>query len=421
VKAISFNFMSYQDFPSDFTETEESVWVDFDSRLVDPVRMHELYNLYLDQFEYAEQAGLDAVCVNEHHASGYGTMPSPNLMAAALARRTSEAAVMTLGTSLALYNPPVRVAEEYAMLDVLTGGRVIAGFPVGTPMDGPFAYSVNPSELRARYLEAHDLILKAWATDGPFSWNGRFHQMRYVNVVPKPVQRPRPPIWVPGGGSLETWDFCGLHDYVYCYLTYFGLVSGAEMVKAYWARMKDLGKDPNPYRLTLTQFVAVADSRKEAIDLYREPANYFFRDCLHVSPRFMNPPGYMSEASLRFAFQKQAERSKVETSSLVGYGSHSFEDMVDNGWVMVGSPTEVAEQLAEQCRTSNIGNVIVVTSYGRMSRELAQYNMDLFAHKVLPELRGLHSEWEHEWWPKPLSERVGAAPLAAGAQNGRRP
>ena len=90
--------------------------------------------------------------MNEHHGNGYGLMPSPNLMAAALARRTRDAMLLVLGNSLALYNPPQRVAEEFAMLDCISGGRVIAGFPVGTPMDTCYVYGTNSSELRGPLL-----------------------------------------------------------------------------------------------------------------------------------------------------------------------------------------------------------------------------------------------------------------------------
>jgi len=92
---------------------------------------HQLYHEFLDEMEYAEQVGFDGICCNEHHNNAYGLMPSPNLIAAALTRRTSRAALIVLGNSLALYNPPIRVAEEFAMLDVMSGGRLVAGFPVG--------------------------------------------------------------------------------------------------------------------------------------------------------------------------------------------------------------------------------------------------------------------------------------------------
>src|SRR5438067_798887 len=127
-------------------------------------------------------------------------VPSPNLMAAALARRSTEAMLLVLGNSIALYNPPVRVAEEFAMLDVMSGGRLIAGFPVGTSMDTNYCYGVNPATLRERYREAHDLIIKAWATREPFPWNGKYTKLRYVNLWPRPIQQPHPPIWIPGLG-----------------------------------------------------------------------------------------------------------------------------------------------------------------------------------------------------------------------------
>src|SRR5687768_13971834 len=151
--------MPYPDLPEDFRQRASSVWVDIPSDLLDAGVVADSYNLYLDQLEAADAAGFDGICVNEHHQNGYGLMPSPNLMAAALARRTSRAAIVVMGNSLALYNPPVRVAEELAMLDCLCDGRLVAGFPVGTPMDTAYCYGQNPATLRRKYHEAHDLII----------------------------------------------------------------------------------------------------------------------------------------------------------------------------------------------------------------------------------------------------------------------
>src|SRR5207245_6801532 len=139
MKFHSFHLMPYPDLPDDFAEKYRSVWVDVPSHLFDPERGHEAYNEYLDELEYAAAMGFDGICVNEHHQNAYGLMPSPNLMAAAMARRTNKAKIVVMGNSVALYNPPTRVAEEFAMLDVMPGGRLVAGFPVGTPMDTCFA------------------------------------------------------------------------------------------------------------------------------------------------------------------------------------------------------------------------------------------------------------------------------------------
>jgi len=153
VKFHWFNLMPYPYLPEDFRKEHRSVWVDVDSRLYDPVKGHQIYNDYLDLLEFAAELGFDGVGVNEHHANAYGLMPSPAIMAATLARRTKDVSIVLLGQSIALYNPPTRVAEEMAMLDVISGGRLIAGFPVGTSMDTNYAFGSNPATLRERYAE----------------------------------------------------------------------------------------------------------------------------------------------------------------------------------------------------------------------------------------------------------------------------
>ena len=163
MRFLWFHLMPYKDLPENFKSENNSIWVDVDPKLMSPTKVHEYYNEFMDELEFADQCGFDAICVNEHHGNAYGLMPSPNLIASSLARRTSNAAICVMGASLALYNPPTRVAEEFAMIDCISGGRLIAGFPVGTPMDTCYVYGNNPSTLRQRYLEAHDLVMKAWA------------------------------------------------------------------------------------------------------------------------------------------------------------------------------------------------------------------------------------------------------------------
>ena len=221
-----FNLMPWPHLPEDFRETNRSVWVDVDSRLYDPVEGHRVYNEYLDQLEFAADLGFDGIGVNEHHQNAYGMMPSPQIMAASLTRRTKDVTLLLLGQSIALYNPPTRVAEEMAMLDVMSGGRLVAGFPVGTSMDDNFCFGSNPATLRDKYRENHDLIRRAWEDPDVFSWNGEYNKIRYVNLWPRPIQKPHPPIWIPGGGSVETWDFCGEMGYNYSYLSFNGYVRG---------------------------------------------------------------------------------------------------------------------------------------------------------------------------------------------------
>jgi alkanesulfonate monooxygenase SsuD/methylene tetrahydromethanopterin reductase-like flavin-dependent oxidoreductase (luciferase family) len=408
MKLMWFHLMPYTELPDDFREKHDSVWVDIDSRLFDPVRGHALYNEFMDELEFAAEAGFHAVCVNEHHSNGYGLMPSPNLIAGSLARRTRDAAICVLGNSIALYDPPTRVAEEFAMLDCISGGRLIAGFPVGSAMDTCFAFGRNPSQLRERYHEAHDLIVRAWTTPETFAFNGRYHKQRYVNVWPRPLQKPHPPIWIPGGGSVETWRWCAEMDYVYSYLSYTGYKQAQATLDGFWREVDRLGKPRNPFRAGFLQFVGVADTREEAYRLYREPAEYFYGRCLHVSPRFATPPGYTTEATIRARVQGQVARAAQRG---VGALRTDFDGILEEGYVIIGSPDEVADKVRQVAVDLNVGHFMLLLQFGNMGRELAQHNTQLFAQKVLPQLEGLFEDrWEDAWWPRPLESARRARP-----------
>ena len=398
MKSMWFHLMPYTELPDDFKERHPSVWVDIHSSLFDPKRAHHMYNDFMDELEYAAACGFDAICVNEHHSNGYGLMPSPNLIASTLARRTVDTTICVMGNSIALYNPPTRVAEEFAMLDVISGGRLIAGFPVGTPMDDCYAYGQNPSLLRPRYYEAHDLIIRAWTERDTFAFNGRFNQQRYVNVWPRPIQRPHPPIWIPGGGSVETWQWCAEKDYVYSYLSYYGHKAGKATMDGFWAEMDRLGKDRNPYRAGFAQTVAVAESRQQAIDLYTEAAEYFFGRCLHIDPRFALPPGYTTEATICSGLQSQVGRASLATVQR----PQGMEELVAAGYLVIGSPGDVVEQLHELARNLNVGHLMLLLQFGNMNKELTKYNTRLYAEHVKPKTDAIFAEWEDHWWPKPM-------------------
>jgi len=408
MKQMWFHLMPYTELPDDFRDKHPSVWVDIHSSLFDPRRAHHMYNDFMDELEFAAECGFDAVCVNEHHSNGYGLMPSPNLIASALARRTKDTALCVMGNSLALYNPPTRVAEEFAMIDVISGGRLIAGFPVGTPMDTCFAFGQNPSTLRDRYYEAHDLVLRAWTEQDTFAFNGRFNQQRYVNIWPRPIQKPHPPIWIPGGGSIETWRWCAEMDHVYAYLSYFGYQAGQATMDGFWQEMDRLGKDRNPYRAGFLQFVGVAETRDEAYRLYREPAEYFYGRCLHVDPRFAGAPGYTSEATQRAGVVGQV--AQVARMRRFDTLAREMDAIVEKGYVIIGSPDEVALQLKEVATNLNVGHLMLLMQFGNMGKDLAKYNTQLFAKKVMPQLTATFSEWEDRWWPQAM-DRDARAPL----------
>ena len=406
-----FHLMPYPYLPDDFKQKYRSVWVDPPAAdLYDPVKGHQVYNDYLDQLEYAERCGYDGICVNEHHQNGYGLMPSPNLMAAALTRRTSRAKLVVLGNSVALYDPPIRVAEEMAMLDVISGGRLVAGFPVGTPMDTTYCYGANPATLRDKYREGVELIVRAWKERRPFTFNGKFTQLRYVNPWPVPIQTPRPPVWIPGGGSVETWEWCINNDFLYAYLTYFGYMAGISVIDGYWETVERLGAEFNPYRCAFLQFVGVAENDAEAEKLYAAPAQYFYNRCFHLDPGFVGPPGYTSIETMRKGIQ-----SAVRTAARKVQGQDlAWKEIIDSGCVVAGSPQTVIDRLNDMADRMKVGHVMLLMHFGNMKHDTVLYNTTRFAKEVAPKLRHRFNDYEDKWWPKDtLKEIQTPAPLAA--------
>jgi alkanesulfonate monooxygenase SsuD/methylene tetrahydromethanopterin reductase-like flavin-dependent oxidoreductase (luciferase family) len=402
-----FHLMPYRFLPPDFSQRYRSVWVDVPSELFDAARCHELYNEFLDELEFADRMGFDGICVNEHHQNAYGLMPSPNLMAAALARRTTNAALVVLGNSLALYNPPIRVAEEFAMLDCLSGGRLVAGFPVGTSMDTNFAYGMPPATLRERYYEAHDLIVQAWTRPEVFSFNGKYTQLRYVNIWPRPLQQPHPPIWIPGGGSVETWEWTTQRNYLYCYLSYFGYKRARAVMDGYWKTVERLGGDMNPYRAGFLQLVCVAGSMEEARRDYGEHIAYFYDKCLHVWNGWADAPGYRTLRTLQAGITAQVgAQARAVRQHL------TWDDYVEQGYIVAGSPAQVRERLREVIEGLRIGQVMVLCQIGSMPKDLTLRNIELFTTEVMPHLRGIWREYQDHWSPQPLAQRV--TPQLAG-------
>jgi alkanesulfonate monooxygenase SsuD/methylene tetrahydromethanopterin reductase-like flavin-dependent oxidoreductase (luciferase family) len=403
MKFTWFNLMPWPYLPDDFRETHRSVWVDIPNSLYDPRRGHRVYHEYMDQLEYAETLGFDGIGVNEHHQNGYGLMPSPNLIAATLARRTGRCAICVIGNSIALYNPPIRVAEEFAMLDVLSGGRLVAGFPVGTSMDTNFCYGQIPALTRDKYREAHELIMRAWRETEPFAFDGKYNQLRWVNCWPKPIQQPHPPVYIPGGGSIETWDFCLDHDYNYSYLSFFGYLRAKSLMDGYWERVAARGKDLSPYRAAFAQIVCVADTDAEAERLYAPHVLYFFNRCLHIYPPFADPPGYRTVATIKYG-----ALSGLSRDAQTVFQNVTWKQLVDERFIVAGSPDTVRQQLEEAITGLRVGHLFCLFHNGDMPDEKTRYSSKLFAEQVMPKLRHLWPDWTHDnrWWPKPMDDRV---------------
>ena len=194
-------------------EKYDSGRLGFPNSYFDPQKAHILYNQYHEQYAQADEAGLDGIMTNEHHASYWNMKPSANIDAAVISRLTKKARIAILGNIIPI-NDPVRMAEELAMLDCYSEGRLISGFVRGGAVETLQA-GISPTENRDRFEEAHDLIIKCWTEPGPFRFEGQYYQRRVVNPWVLPFQKPDPPVWFPGGSSPESVIWAAKHQYAY--------------------------------------------------------------------------------------------------------------------------------------------------------------------------------------------------------------
>jgi alkanesulfonate monooxygenase SsuD/methylene tetrahydromethanopterin reductase-like flavin-dependent oxidoreductase (luciferase family) len=392
---------AYPHLPADFRKSGVSSWVDTPARYCDPRKTGAMCEMFVRLLQMADREGFDGLAVNEHHQTPFAMTPSPNLLAAILASTTQRAAILIIGNSLALYNPPIRVAEELAWIDCLSGGRVIAGFVFGTPMDSVFAYGVPPTELRERFHEARELILRAWTEADPFPFNGKYTKLRYVNVWPRPIQK-KLPVWVPGSGSVETWDLAIDNNYCYGHLSFSGLHSAKPMVDAYWDHVAKRGGDNNPHRMAFTQLICTAPTDAEAEAKYDEAVRYFFRN-RSVNPAFETPPGYRTIKSLKSMAGHQKITSSIlspEIKAAAARGELSFWDYDKYGFIIAGSPERVRQRVEVLAKDLRIGHLIGCFHMGNLSEEVAAENTQLFATQVIPRLRPLWNEHPDHWMPQ---------------------
>ena len=193
MKVWYFSETAYPNLPSQ--DAYDSIRVTLPNRFYDPSIGADLFDRYLDEWALADAEGLN-VMINEHHQTATCVDPAAPVLMGAIARMTKRARLLILGNPIANRRDPIRVAEEMALLDILSHGRLEVGFVRGVPYEIAAA-NANPVRSSERQWEALDLIVKAWTQhDGPFSHEGRFFQHRNVNIWPRPFQQPHPPIWV---------------------------------------------------------------------------------------------------------------------------------------------------------------------------------------------------------------------------------
>ena len=366
---------------------------------IDPQLAHGLLNRYLDEFALCDEVGLD-IMVNEHHSTATCLTVSVPMALAIIARETKKARLLSLGTPIANRPDPVRVAEEMAWLDVLSGGRLEMGLVKGAPYEIAPANS-NPANLMRRYWEAHDLILKALSTTtGPFNWEGEFFHYRNVNIWPRPLQQPTPPVWMTGL-SADTGRAAAERGHVVG-----TLLSGAvakPMFDAYRKRAQELGWTAGPDRLAYAAVIGVGDTREEGYRRADLAAGYV-RTAPVVAEPFTNPPGYNSVGA-NVAMLKSGGKGgfvKDRDGNPVDHTKASVEQFMASDTVFAGTPDDVYNQIkAFNDRIGGFGHLLFFGQGGFLDHKDTKANITLFAKEVLPRLKELN--------PEPKRARTAAA------------
>jgi alkanesulfonate monooxygenase SsuD/methylene tetrahydromethanopterin reductase-like flavin-dependent oxidoreductase (luciferase family) len=274
------------------------------------------------------------------------------------------------------------------MIDVISGGRLIAGMVVG---GGPEYYSngLNPTYARERFYEAHDLIVRAWTEDGPFVFNGKHYKMRYVNPWPKPLQKPHPPIWIPGVGSVETMEFVAKRGYAYMGIPYFHRRVFQMNFDLFHEISDKQGRGADPDKAGWLIPIYVAETDEQARREYEPHLFYFIKRLLPGLT--INPPGYTSPKSLLRV---------LRTFNDFMLSVSTWDEVEQGAYAIVGSPRTVVQKMTELVRSFRVGNVLALLQLGSLPADLTRKNMDLYMREVVPALR---KELDRPSAPRPES------------------
>ena len=355
-------------------EQYESGRLGFPNTFFDPEKAHVLYNQYHDQYALPDEVGFDGIMSNEHHASYWCMKPAVNLDAAVISKITKNTKIAILGNVIAV-NDPIRMAEEIAMLDCFSNGRIISGFVRGTAVES-LAGGIIPAENRARFEEAHDLIIKCWTEPGPFRYEGQYYHYRAVNPWVLPVQDPHPPIWFPGLSSAESVVWAARHQHPYMNLG--SLLDYTEGLKGvYIDTAKEVGFTPGPEHFGYLLRVFCADTDEEAQrigETFLWTENHRNRGPIEHN----DPPGYQS---------REAVRIQRQLPGAGGFGRRmTYQELQDVDNVIVGSPDTVTRKLSNIIERLNPGYLHIYGNEGDMNHADVMRSIELLGREVIPAL-----------------------------------
>jgi alkanesulfonate monooxygenase SsuD/methylene tetrahydromethanopterin reductase-like flavin-dependent oxidoreductase (luciferase family) len=386
--------------------------------------------------------------LNEHHDTSFCMGSVMNVEASVLARITKKVKIALLGNPLPVVGNPLRLAEELAMIDMISGGRLVSGWVRGGGSE-QYASNANPAFNREYFNEAHEVVVKAWTQPGPFRYEGKHFHYRFIDPWVLPVQKPHPPIWIPGLLSPETVEWCAEHRYPYIALATF-LPPTLDLWDFYRDAAAKQGYQVGTENFGYLQKVYVAETDEKAMEIakYDMFGGAGIGYSLFGQPQWMFPPGYNSkQATKRMARQftrpdatagspwagpaQAAEARQKVSDAQVQHRSgiwenpqsnvestraqiyDSFPDVVKQFQVVCGTPKTVLPKIRTILEVLRPGIFIFWQNDGPITREDRLNNIKMIGTEVMPAVREMGKELGLQ---SPFEVQPGLRPLPASGK-----
>jgi alkanesulfonate monooxygenase SsuD/methylene tetrahydromethanopterin reductase-like flavin-dependent oxidoreductase (luciferase family) len=346
----------------------------------DPELGMKIFRAGIDNKVFAEECGFDWIGSNEHHMSPYGLMPNPNLIGACVAERTNTAKILQSGNIIPIVNP-IRVAEEYAMLDMISGGRLVAGFMRGIPHEY-IAYNVAPSESYGRMNEAIELIKKAWTEPEPFGWEGEFYQYRAVSIWPKPAQKPHPELLMSASSDASA-KLAAKHRAIMGILRVQSYETAHRSVNVYKEEARKSGWEPTGEKIMFAMNCSIAPTKEEAMETLTGGYDYFFNV---LGGGIRTAQKLVVQKTRYFGDKEDADR---QMEKLQTHKQLTLEERMERGLVMCGTPEMAIKQITRLHEEFGHGITNLSIKIGNVPDEKVNQTMRFLRDEVIPATRHL--------------------------------
>jgi natural product biosynthesis luciferase-like monooxygenase protein len=326
----------------------------------------------VEQAAYGEELGVDSVWLAEHHFHSFGgILSSPTVIGAAIAQRTSK---IRFGTAVTLlpYHNPLRIAEDYATLDCLSRGRLEFGIGHGFIKWESLTFGTPLEELRERFKENLDIILKAWS-EPKFSHKGRFYQYDNVELLPRPAQKPSPSVWMGATSTVESFEFAGRNGFHLMLIPFLHeLDELRSMVEVYMRARQTAGHDPASARVIAMYHIYVGEDSAEA-RATAEPALAAYHAAAAEARNLTQ--GIPEPESYRTHDEHRAKMRKL-----------TFKDLVDQNRVLIGNAAEMRDKVAHVRERLHLTDLAGNFALGSLPDAPTRATLRRFMEEVAPKV-----------------------------------